>query len=205
MNTTQADRIIELTEQQQIISTREVRQRGMAPDLLLTLHQTGKLKQLARGLYTLPHVNFTPEQDLLYVYKRVSNGVVCLMSALYLHEIMTEAPSSVWLALAESAHMPRVGYPVVRVVRLGSTLHSQSVETKTVQGTLVQVYSVARTVVDCFKFRNKIGRDIGPNALQVAWSQGKVKLADLWSEAEINRVANVMRPYLDDLAAGGAA
>ena len=199
MNTTQADRVIQLTEQQQILSTREARQHGLAPDLLLSLHQSGKLKQLARGLYTLPHVEFTPEQNLLYVYKRVTKGVVCLMSSLYLHGVIDQAPEVIWLALPESSHMPRVGYPLVRVVRLGSALHAQSVETLTLKGTPVQVYSVARSVTDCFKFRNKIGRDIGPNALKAAWEQGKVTLPDLWREAEANRVANVMRTYLDAL------
>ena len=127
-------------------------------------------------------------------------GVVCLLSALSFHELTTQAPFEVWLAIGEKAWRPRLEYPPLRIVHFSKTALNTGVQEHQIEGVNVHVYSPAKTVADCFKYRNKIGLDVAIEALRECRQARHCTMDDLWHYAGICRVRNVMRPYLESLA-----
>ena len=127
--------------------------------------------------------------------------MICLISALRFHELTTQQSSEVWLAIPHKAHPPKIDYPSLRIVHMSGDAMDQGVETVIVAGTSVSVFNVAKTVADCFKFRNKIGLDVALEALREAWRGKRADMDELWRYAQICRVANVMRPYMESLGA----
>lgn len=127
--------------------------------------------------------------------------VVCLLSALQFHELGTQLPHEVWIALPEGTQKPAVDYPPLRIARMRGGAYSEGIETITAHGTPIRVYSVAKTVADSFKFRNKIGIDVALEALKDAWRTRKLNMTDLAHFARVNRVERVMRPYLESIVA----
>jgi predicted transcriptional regulator of viral defense system len=125
--------------------------------------------------------------------------VVCLLSALQFHGLTTQSPFEVWVAIANKARAPKMEYPPLRIVRFSGAALTEGVEKHRVDGVTVRVTSVAKTVADCFKYRNKIGLDVALEALREAWNAKRVSIDDLWHYAQVCRVANVMRPYLEAL------
>jgi predicted transcriptional regulator of viral defense system len=123
--------------------------------------------------------------------------VLCLLTALQFHEIGTQLPHEVWIALPEATQTPAPGYPTLRVTRLRGAAYSDGIQTVTEHGAPTRVYSAAKTVTDCFKFRNKIGLDVALEALMDAWRSRKVTMTELSHFARINRVERVMQPYLE--------
>ena len=160
----------------------------------------GKLQRVARGLYALPTYQGGEHSELVAVAKRVPAAVFCLLTALRLHGLTTQAPFEVWIAIGNSDHAPRMDYPPLRIVRFSAASLAEGVETKRVDGVHVRLTSVAKTVADCFKFRNKIGLDVALEALREARRDRKASANDLWRFAKINRVANVMRPYMEAIS-----
>jgi len=194
---TQSEQILELARHRRVLRAADVREHGWSPQLLIRLHQAGKLHRIARGLYGLPDAEATEYQTLIEVCQRVPKGVLCLLSALQFHGIGTQLPHEVWLALPEGSHAPAPGYPTLRITRLRGTAYSEGIQTVTEHGAPIRVYSAAKTVTDCFKFRNKIGLDVALEALKEAWRSRKVTMAALSHFARINRVERVMQPYLE--------
>ena len=194
---TQSQRILELAGQRSMLRASDVRSLGLNPQLLTKLHGEGKLNRLSRGLYALPDAEFNEHQSLAEVCQRVPRGVICLLSALRFHEIGTQQPQDVWIALPEGAHAPRIDYPPLRVVRLRGAAHTEGVKTVMANGASIRVFDVEKTITDCFKFRNKIGLDVALEALKEAWRQRSLAMGEIARYAEINRVAKVMQPYLE--------
>ncbi|WP_234195170.1 type IV toxin-antitoxin system AbiEi family antitoxin domain-containing protein [Pseudacidovorax sp. NFM-22] len=194
---TQSEQILELARHRRVLRAADVREHGWSPQLLIRLHQSGKLHRIARGLYGLADAEATEYQTLIEVCQRVPKGVLCLLSALQFHGIGTQLPHEVWLALPEGSHAPAPGYPTLRIARLRGTAYSEGIQTLTEHGAPIRVYSAAKTVTDCFKFRNKIGLDVALEALKEAWRSRKVTMAALSHFARINRVERVMQPYLE--------
>jgi predicted transcriptional regulator of viral defense system len=199
MAPTQADQILELARRQRLLKAADVRARGWSPQLLLKLHQAGKLQRAARGLYSLPDAQPTEHQTLIEVCHRVPKAVVCLLSALQFHGIGTQLPHEVWIALPEGTQTPAIAYPPLRVVRLRGEAGTAGVETVLEQGSPIRIYGVAKTVTDCFKFRHKIGLDVALEALRDAWRSRRLGMDEVTHFARINRVETVMRPYLETL------
>ena len=197
----QSDDILELARHRRLLRAADVREHGCSPQLLLSLHQAGKLQRVARGLYSLPDAEITEHQTLIEVCQRVPKAVLCLLSALQFHGIGTQMPHEVWIALPESTQTPTLGYPLLRIARLRGLAYSEGIQTVTEHGAPIRVYSVAKTVTDCFKFRNKIGLDVALEALKDAWRGRTVSMAELNHFAKINRVERVMQPYLETVAA----
>jgi predicted transcriptional regulator of viral defense system len=195
----QSDHILELARHRRVLRAVDVRALGWSPQMLIRLHQQGKLQRIARGLYGLPDADITEHQTLIEVCQRVPKGVLCLLSALQLHEIGTQLPHDVWIALPEGSQTPVLIYPKLRIARLRGAAYSDGIQTVTDHGAPIRVYSAAKTVTDCFKFRHKIGLDVALEALKDAWRSRKVTMADLSHFAKINRVERVMQPYLEAL------
>lgn len=168
---------------------------------IVPLVVAGKLRRVARGVYGLPTRAPNEHSSLAESSLRVPRGVVCLLSALRVHEIGTQAPFEVWIAIPHHSPVPRHDEPAVRVVRMSGASLTEGVETMAIEGVRVPIFNAAKTVADCFKFRNKIGLDVALEALRNGWSQRKLTMDVLWHYATINRVANVMRSYLESVAA----
>ena len=195
--TTHEQQVLRLARTRTLLRARDLTQRGLPTIALTRLVQGGKLERVARGLYGLPGAAISEHRSLAEVSARVPKGVVCLLSALRVHEIGTQAPFEVWIAIPQHMVTPRLDQPAIRVVRMSDEALADGVERMRIDGVEVRVFSIARTVVDCFRFRNKIGLDVALEALRDGWSQRKFTLDDLWRHAASGRVANVMRPYIE--------
>jgi predicted transcriptional regulator of viral defense system len=164
---------------------------------LRRLCERGALQRVGRGLYVLTGADVSESHTLAEACKRVPHGVVCLLSALRFHGLTTQSPFEVWLAIHSKARRPRVDYPTLRFVRFSARCLEAGVEDHAVEGVAVRVYSPAKTVADCFKYRNKIGLDVALEALRDCRRQSKCTNDELWQYATLCRVANVMRPYME--------
>jgi predicted transcriptional regulator of viral defense system len=195
-----ADKVLELARKAGVLRPRDLDRYHIPRTYLSRLCTAGKLQRIARGLYMLPGSSVTEHHSLAEVCKRVPNGVICLLSALRFHELTTQAPFEVWLAIGEKAWRPRLAYPPLRIVHLSKATLGSGVEEHQIESVTVHVYSPAKTVADCFKYRNKIGLDVAIEALKECWRTRRCTMDDLWHYAEICRVRNVMRPYLESVA-----
>ena len=157
--------------------------------------------RIGRGIYAHPDAAASTHQSVIEAVKQVPKAVVCLLSALQVHDIGTQAPFEVWIALPAGTHAPRIAYPPLRVIRLSGAAFTAGIDTVKLDGVPVRIYSVAKTLTDCFKLRNKIGLEVALEALREAWQARKVTMKGLERYAKINRMSNVMRPYLEALVA----
>ena len=174
---------------------------GLGRETLSRLHRAGKLMRLGWGLYAHPEREATLHHSLAEAARKAPNAVVCLLSALSFHEITTQAPFEVWMALDRKARLPRTGPGLkFRFHRFSGAALQEGVEQHVVDGVPVRIYSAAKTVADCFKYRNKIGLDVALEALREARRSKKVTSDELHRYARICRVENVMRPYMAALA-----
>lgn len=192
--------LLDLAAQRGLLRARDLAAAGLPRVALTRLVQQGRLLRLGRGVYALPLRGVSAHAALAEVACKQPQAVVCLLSALRFHELTTQAPFEVWLAIANKAHPPRLTYPPLRIVRFAAPLLQDGVETHRVDGVPVRVTSVARTVADCFKFRHKIGLDVALEALRETLRNKRASVDELWQAAGQCRVANVMRPYLESLA-----
>lgn len=193
--------VLALARKQPLLRARDVAAQGLSTVTLTRLVATGQLERMARGVYSLPQRAISAHRSLAEVAIRVPRGVVCLLSALRVHEIGTQAPFEVWLAIPQTVPTPRLRQPALRVVRMSGPALSEGVEQVKVDGVSVPVFNPAKTVADCFKYRNKIGLDVALEALSEAWRARRVTMDELWHYATIDRVHNVMRPYLEAMGA----
>ena len=160
---------------------------------------SGQLQRLSRGLYALPSYSPNEHASLIEVAQKSPSVTFCLLTSLRFHNLTTQAPFEVWIAIGSKARVPKMDYPALRVCRFSGEALLYGVEVHQVDGVALRVTSVAKTVADCFKFRNKIGLDVALEALQEAVRGKRVTIDELWRAATVCRVANVMRPYLESL------
>jgi len=180
------------------LRARDLAEIGVSGATLQQLLRSGELLRVSRGLYVSPHNSLTEYDQLAQLATKYPLIVFCLLTALKIHGLTTQNPLEVWVAISPKARAPKLDYPPLHVVRLSDP--GAGTEQIAIDGvTNVLVTSVAKTVADCFKFRNKIGLDIALEALRDAWQLKKVTMDELWEAAAICRVANVMRPYLESL------
>ena len=191
--------VLALARQRTLLRARELAEHQLPTVVLSRMVIAGKLERVARGVYSLPGRRLSEHRSLAEVALRVPRGVVCLLSALRVHEIGTQAPFEVWLAIPHRTPVPRLDRPAVRAVRMSGSALTEGVERILVEGVEVPVFNAAKTVADCFKYRNKIGLDVALEALRDGWTGRKLTMDALWHYATIDRVANVMRPYLESV------
>jgi len=182
-----------------IVRPRDLEAIGIPREYLLRLYRQGKLLRAGRGMYSLPDAAITERHSYAEVAKRVPEAVLCLLSALAFHQFTTQNPAFVWIALRQGARTPAIGSPTLRVVRLSGPSLIEGVEDHRVEGVSIHVYSVAKTVADCFKFRNKVGLDVAIEALKDSLRQKKTNVSEIYRYAKICRVSKVIRPYLEAL------
>lgn len=182
------------------LRSRDLVARGIPRMQLSRWVATGELQRLSRGLYALPDYTPNEQASLVEVAQRAPHVVFCLLTALRFHELTTQAPFEVWIAIGNKDHPPRLDYPKLRVHRFSPASLHYGVEKHRVDGTTLQVTSVAKTVADCFKFRNKVGLDVAMEALQDVVYNRRTSVDAIWNAARICRVTRVIRPYLESLA-----
>ena len=192
-------KVMRLFQKKGVVRPRDLQWIGVSAVYLNKLFQRGLLERPSRGIYTLKDAKVSEHQTLIEVSRRVPHGAVCLLSALQFHGITTQLPFEVWLAIDVKARRPQGDLPPLRICRFSKSALSYGVERHKIHGTIVKVYSPAKTVADCFKYRNKIGLDVAIEALRAAWSKKKASMDDLHKAAKVCRVANVMRPYLESI------
>jgi predicted transcriptional regulator of viral defense system len=182
-----------------VLRTKEALRLGIHPETLYRMRDSGTLACLGRGLYRLSNLPPLGSPDLVTVGMKVPSGVICLISALAFHELTTEIPHEVYLALPRGAEPPRLDNPPLRVFWFSRRVFEFGVEAHRLDGTQVRIYSPEKTIADCFKYRNKIGLDTAREALKLYLERRKKNLDALLEAAEVCRVAKVMRPYLEAL------
>ena len=192
--------VLALAERRPLLHSRDLTAQALPTVVLSRLVAAGKRERVARGVYSLPERALSEHRSLAEVALRAPRGVVCLLSALRVHGIGTQAPFEVWLAIPPHTPTPRLEQPTLRVVRMSGPALSEGVEPIGIDGVQVPVFNANKAVADCFKFRNKIGLDVALEALRDGWAQRKLTMDVLWHYAAVNRVANVMRPYLESVA-----
>jgi predicted transcriptional regulator of viral defense system len=184
-----------------LLRARDLKALGLPTVVLTRLVAAGKIERIGRGLYSLANRPISANHSLAEVALRVPRGVVCLLSALRVHEIGTQAPFEVWLAIPPRMPAPRIDRPALRVIRMSGPAITEGVETIIVDAVPVPVFNAAKTIADCFKYRNKIGLDVALEALHDGWRQKRFTMDELSHYASVNRVSNVIRPYLESLVA----
>ena len=199
MNNSSRDLALNLAVVKGLVRARDLAQVGVYGGTLQQLLRQGLLIRVSRGLYAAPGNWQVREPNALsQICIRHPKLVFCLLTALQLHGITTQSPHEVWVAISHKGRAPRINYPPLRVIRLSNPM--LSVCQMSLDGVVqIQVTSVAKTVVDCFKFRNKVGLDVALEALREAWRGKKVTMDELWEVAASCRMTNVMRPYLESL------
>lgn len=197
---TKRDQVLRLFEKTRVLRARDVVAAGIARTYLNRLLDEGILDRPARGLYVLAADEPSEQRSLVEAARRVPHGVVCLLSALQFHGLTTQAPFEVWLAIDRKARLPQPSSPPLRVVRFSGKALAYGVEHHTLEGVRVSVYSPAKTVADCFKYRHKVGIDVAIEALRDCLRQKKATIDELWEAAKVCRMTNVIRPYLEALA-----
>lgn len=200
-NPTHEQAVLALAKQRPLLRARDLAEQSLPTTVLSRLVTAGKLDRVARGVYSLPGRTLSEHRSLAEVALRVPQGVVCLLSALRVHGIGTQAPFEVWLAIPHNSPTPRLDQPTLRAIRMSGPALSEGIEPMQIDGVSVPVFNPAKTVADCFKYRNKIGLDVALEALRDGWAQRKLTVDALWHYATIDRVANVMRPYLESVTA----
>ena len=191
--------ILELAAKRGLIRPRDLGALGLPSIALTRMVRQGLLTRVSRGLYALPDRKVSEHGILAEVARKHPQAIVCLLSALRVHNLTTQSPFEVWLAIPNKARAPRMDYPPLRIVRFSGAALTDGIEEHQIDGVTVRVTNVARTVADCFKFRNKVGLDVAMEALQEAWRTKRVSMDELWRYATLCRVANVMRPYMESL------
>jgi len=188
--------VIDLVRGQSLIRPRDLKAHGLPKDYLYILAQEGVIERVGRGLYQWPNKDLGRHHSLVEISKLAPNAVVALLSALNYHNMTTQNPHQIWLAIDRKAWRPEISYPPVRFVTMSAeSLHS-GVETYSIEGVSIKVFNPAKTVVDCFKYRGKVGLDVALEALREGWTARKFTIDELQSYAKICRVQKVMQPYL---------
>ena len=180
-------------------SAAEVRAAGIPSQILVELHNQGAIERLARGIYLSTSAQPTENLSLQTVSLKVPDGVICLLSALLFHNFTTQLPNEVWLAVKQHAWIPRLASPVLRIITMSGTPFEFGVEEHDIDGVKVKVYSAAKTVADCFKFRNKIGLDVAMEALREGLRLKRFNVSELMSAAKVCRVSKVITPYVESV------
>lgn len=197
---TQADTVLNMARQAGVLRAKDARAKGIAGSVLARLVDAGKLQRVGRGLYSLAApTSFSEHQSLVETALLVPHGVICLLSALRFHQLGTQAPFEVWIAIDRKARFPRAAGPPLHVVRFSGKALIAGIEKHEIDGVEIRVYSRPKTVADCFKYRNKIGLDVALEALRAYRRSTAWDVDALSRYARIDRVENVMRPYLEAL------
>jgi predicted transcriptional regulator of viral defense system len=183
-----------------LLRTSRAMELGIHPRTLYGLRDSGQVVEVSRGVYRLASLGEIKDPDLVTVAVRIPKAIICLISALHFHNITTQIPHAVDVAVPRGTKTPRLDHPPLRLFRFSEAALTAGIETHTMDSVSIRIFSAEKTVADCFKFRNKIGLDIALEALRDYRQKRRSGMDELWRFAKICRVERVMRPYLEALA-----
>lgn len=194
---THTQRALDLLARKGILRPGDLDAIGVPRVILTRMATGGLLEKVGRGLYRRPDAPSSEHESLIAIATRVPQAVFCLLTALQFHELTTQLPRQIWIAMPRGSHTPKIDYPPIKMIQVADDAYAAGIEVVVREQVELRMYNVARTVADCFKHRNKIGLDVALEALKDARAQRKASADELWYYAKICRVANVMRPYLE--------
>ena len=196
-NTNEADKALKLVKTLGFLRVKDLLAHGIHPEHLRRLCSKGLLLRTGRGIYRLAGADTSENITLATVAKRIPNGIICLLSALRFHNIGTQNPPDVWIALKRGMAPPREKDLPFKIVGFSNASYANGIETHVIEGVSVKITNPGKTVADCFKYRNKVGLDVAIEALKECLRKRKYSPSELWKYAKVCRVANVMRPYIE--------
>jgi predicted transcriptional regulator of viral defense system len=196
MKTEKEKKAIKIISACGIVRPVELEKQGLSRQILYRLYRKGLVVRLAGGVYAGRDYKPTEHYGLIQVCSKVPQGIVCLLSALQFHDITTQMPHQIWIAIDQKARKPRIDAPV-RIMYFSGKAFTEGIEIHKIKGVTVKIYCPAKTIADCFKYRNKIGLDIAVEALRDCIQKKRCSIDEIWGYAKICRVANVIRPYLE--------
>lgn len=185
-----------------ILTMSEAMTLGIHRRELYALRDRGNLEVISRGLYRLTDMPDPSLPDFIPVAKKIPNGVICLISALAFHEITTQIPHFVYVALPSQAHKPAISYPPMRYFWYSQKLLRTGVQEHSIDGCTIMIFDIEKTLVDCVKFRNKIGMDVVLEALKMYWQSRKTDLEKLFEYAKLFRVEKILKPIMETIVSG---
>ncbi|HEX2209707.1 MAG TPA: type IV toxin-antitoxin system AbiEi family antitoxin domain-containing protein [Longimicrobium sp.] len=196
MSKSYRERTLDLVHGTGALRPRDLDSHGIPRHYLHLLNREGAVQRVGRGLYVPASLDASENHTLVEACARIPRGVVCLLSALRFHGLTTQSPFRVWMAIHDKAWQPRVDHPPLQFVRFSGAAWTYGVERHVIERVEVRVYSPAKTVADCFKYRNKIGIDVAVEALRETWRQRRATMDELWRAAAACRMTRVITPYL---------
>lgn len=199
VNSPWSDRLETVFQGATVLRSKDLEKRGLARGQIRDAMHHG-LERVGRGLYAMSGADITEHHSLVQAAQRVPGGVICLLSALRFHDIGSQNPHEVWLAIDPKARLPKQDHPPMKIVRFGAEHFSLGMETHAIECTKIRVYSAARTIVDLFRYRHKIGIDVALEALKEGWRERRFTLKEINQIAAACRMARVMKPYLESLS-----
>ena len=197
MRNTKIEQLREIVREKKLVRAGDLDSCGIPRHCLTSLVASGEIERIARGVYAVVDGDVSSNRTLAEAALRVPRGTVCLLSALRFHNFTTQIPSRVWLAIGANSWTPQESEIPLRIVRFSGEAFTAGVEEHVIEQVPVKIYSAAKTVADCFKFRNKIGLDIALEALRESLQERKCTVDAIWKYAKICRISNVIRPYLE--------
>lgn len=193
-------RVLAIARERKIIRPRDVEAIGIPREYLLRLMRQGVIRRTGRGVYEAADIRPTEHHSLAVIAKEIPKGVICLLSALRFHELTTQQPNQVWIGIHVRSRSPRVSTTACRLIRYSEKTLTSGVKVHTIEGLPVKVFTAAKTVADCFKYRSKIGLDVAIEALKDALKRRKATVDEIERYARICRVSRIIRPYLEAVA-----
>ncbi|MFA5292751.1 MAG: AbiEi antitoxin N-terminal domain-containing protein [Phycisphaerae bacterium] len=192
--------ILQIARKDGVVRPKDLAAKGIHRQHLKDLVQSGQLEQIERGTYVLTDIEPTENHGLVMAARKVPHGVICLLSALQFHGLTTQLPSEIWMTIEAKAWQPKLKNIPIRFARNSGKAFTEGIQTHILEGFPVKIYSPAKTVADCFKYRNKIGLDVAIEALRDCIKQKKASYAEIWRFAKICRITNVIKPYMEAVA-----
>ena len=182
-----------------LLRTYEALKEGIYPRLLYELRDMGLIDQIQVGLYGLKDLPGLELPDFAIISKLIPDGIICLISALNFHNLTVQIPHFIYVAIKQDKKSPKINYPPVRIFKYSDKTFNKGVETHNVSCIKVRIYSREKTIVDCFKYRSKIGLNVAIEALKYYWHSNKTDINLLLEFAKISRVENIIKPYLETI------
>lgn len=192
-------KILKLVEEKGIIRPKDIQEEGLPKKYVYRLYEQGKLEKIDRGLYKLSGKKFSENEMMLAVARKAPDATFCLLSALRFYEMTTQNPHQIWVAIHHKDKKPVLDVPL-KVVRMTGKSLKQGIEKREVDNIPIRIFKPAKTVADCFKFRNKIGLEVAIEALREYSSRDMGTMSELWEYAKIDRVQSVIQPYAEAMS-----
>lgn len=193
-------KLIAAFAQSPVMRSRDLVKAGIHRIELSRALAAGQIRKLVRGIYCLKDYRPSEHGDLALIIGKAPDAIVCLLSALRVHNLTTQAPSEIWIAFGGKAWVPKIDYPRLHIIRFGEVARTYGIATIEIDGVSVRITNVEKTIADCFKFRNKVGLDVALEALREGMAKRLIDQDELWRCAKVDRVTSIIRPYLEAFA-----